>query len=128
VNELGVDEVAQVVAGHGVFVVDLAIDGFRSGPAFPTAGRVENETAFFAFERSLCGLVLLQRIEILEEQQPRALLGAVQFAGAASVFVQDVVYVFEGLFEHRQGVIGLLIEWLKEPTQPGHGCTRAARR
>ena len=31
---------------------------------------------------------------------PGGLLGLVQLAGAASIFVQDVIDVFEGLFEH----------------------------
>jgi len=99
-KELGVDEVAQVVAGHRVVVVGLAGCGLWRGPTFPTVGRIEDEAVLLAFERSFGGLVLLHRVEVFEEEQPRALLGVVQFAGAARVLMQDVVDVFEGLFEH----------------------------
>jgi hypothetical protein len=52
------------------------------------------------FELRLHGLLALQRVEVLEEQQPGRLSGVVQLAGAAGILVQDVVDVLGGLFEH----------------------------
>jgi hypothetical protein len=43
---------------------------------------------------------VLKGIEVFEKKQLGGLLGVVQLAGASSVFVEDVVDVFEGLFEH----------------------------
>ena len=40
---------------------------------------------------------------VLEEQYLGSLLHVVQFATAPGVFVEDVVYVFEGLLEHLIG-------------------------
>ena len=47
------------------------------------------------------GLVVLQGVELFQEEQPGGLLGVVQLAGAAGVFPEDVVDVFEGLFKHE---------------------------
>jgi hypothetical protein len=52
-------------------------------------------------ERSLHGLVLFEGVEVLEEEQPRGLLGVVELAGGASVLVQDIIDVFERLLEQR---------------------------
>ena len=38
---------------------------------------------------------------VFQEEEPGALLGVVQFAGASGVFPEDVVDVFEGLLEHQ---------------------------
>ena len=46
------------------------------------------------------GPVLLQAVEVFQEEQPRGLLGVVEFGGAAGLFPEHVVDVFEGLFEH----------------------------
>ena len=99
-EELLVDEVAEVVAGHGLVVVDLAVLVLGRGPAFPAVGLVEDEGVFLALERGFVGLVLLQPVEVFQEQQPGGLLGVVEFGGAAGLFPEDVVDVFEGLFEH----------------------------
>jgi hypothetical protein len=45
------------------------------------------------------GLVLLQPIEVLEEEEPRSLLGVIEFGGAAGLLPENVVDIFEGLFE-----------------------------
>ena len=55
---------------------------------------------FFPVELGFERLVLLQRVEVFEEKQPGGLLGIVQLAGAPGVLVEDVIDVFEGLFEH----------------------------
>jgi hypothetical protein len=44
---------------------------------------------------------LLQGVEVLEEEQPRGLLGVVELARGASVLVQDIVDVLERLLEQR---------------------------
>jgi hypothetical protein len=43
---------------------------------------------------------VLKGIEVFEKKQSGGLLGVVQLAGVSGVFVEDVVDVFEGLFEH----------------------------
>ena len=99
-KELPVDEVAEVVAGHGLVVVDLAVLALGRGPAFPAIGLVEDVGVFLAFQRGFVGLVLLQPVEVFQEQQPGGLLGVIEFGGAAGLFAEDVVDVFESLFEH----------------------------
>ena len=46
------------------------------------------------------GSVLFKVFEIFQEEQPGGLLGVVEFGGASGFFAEDVVDVFEGLFEH----------------------------
>ena len=84
------------------------------------------------------GLVLLQGVEVFQEEQPGGLLGVVQFAGAVGVFPEDVVDVFEGLFEHEgvRAVTGALIvgvttslpsdcaSFAGEVVSDGAGCSR----
>ena len=111
-KELAVDEIAQVVAGQHLVVVELTVGSFRCGPAFPAVGRIEDEGVLLALQPRLHGLVLLQAIQAIQaiqefqefqEQQPRGLLDVVQFAGTTSLFPEDVVDIFESLFEHGSG-------------------------
>ena len=53
-----------------------------------------------ALEGRLGRPILLQRIEVLEEQEPRRLLGVIQLAGASGILPQDVVDVLEDLLKH----------------------------
>jgi hypothetical protein len=46
-EELGVDEVAQVVASLGLVVVEFAVRVFRRRPAFPSVVGIEDEGYFF---------------------------------------------------------------------------------
>jgi len=50
-------------------------------------------------ERGLHGLVLFEGVEVLEEEEPRGLLGVVELARGTSVLVQDIVDVLERLLE-----------------------------
>jgi len=99
-EQLVVDKVPQVVAGAAFVVVNLAVRTFRGGPFFPPEGLVEDPGIFLAFEFSFGGFVLFEPVEVFQEQQPGTLLGVVEFRGAASFLPEDVVNVFEGLFEH----------------------------
>jgi len=99
-KQLAVYEVAQIVAGRRLVVIRLAVVVFGRGPAFPAVRQVENERVFPALQLGFHGLVLLQAVQKFQEQQPRGLLGVIQFAGATGLFVQNVVDIFEGLFEH----------------------------
>ncbi len=44
---------------------------------------------------------LFQIIEILEEKQPRGLLGIVELGGASGLLTEDIVDVAKSLFEHE---------------------------
>ena len=81
-------------------MVELAVLAFGRGPVLPAIGLVEDVGVFLALQLGFVGLVLLQPVEIFQEQQPRGLLGVVQLGGAARLFAQNIVDVFEGLFEH----------------------------
>ena len=70
------------------------------GPALPAIGLVEDEGVFLALQRGFVGPVLFQAVEIFQEEEPGGLLGVVEFGGAAGLFPENVVDVFEGLFEH----------------------------
>ena len=71
------------------------------GPGAPAVGGVEDVAVGTAFERGFVGLVLLQPVQILEEEQPGGLLGVIEFGGAAALFPEGVVDILEGLFEHE---------------------------
>jgi hypothetical protein len=87
-------------------VVEFAVRSFGRGPALPAVRLVEDVAVLAAFELRVVGFVLFQAIEVFQEQQPRSLLGVVQLGGAAGFFLQHVVDVFEGLFEHGgQGAV-----------------------
>jgi len=111
-EELGVDEVAEVIAGLCFVVVygwvfrganrEIGVPGdFGRGPFVPAVGLVEEEGVLFAVEGGFIGFVLLERVEIFEEEEPGGLLGVVQLRGAASLFAEDVVDVFEGLLKYN---------------------------
>jgi hypothetical protein len=103
-EELGVDELDEVVAGEGGVVVELAVLVLRRGPGFPAIGCVKDVAVFLAFEGGLGGLVVLQRVEVFQEEQPGGLLGVVELTGVAGVLPEDVVDVFEGLFKHGRQI------------------------
>src|SRR5574340_1674901 len=70
------------------------------GPAFPAVLRVEHEGIFSSLQPGFHRLLMFQRVEIFQEQQPRGLLGVVQLGGAARFLPEGVVDILEGLFEH----------------------------
>ena len=99
-KELAVDEVAQVVAGQRTVVVELAVGALGGGPAFPAVGFFEDVAVGAAFERRFGGLVLLQSVQVLEEEQPGGLFGVIEFGGATRLFPEGVVDILEGLLKH----------------------------
>src|SRR5579871_6621661 len=84
---------------------------FGRGPAFPAIGLVEQVGVFFAVQLGLGGAVLFQAVEVFQKQQPGSLLGVIQLGGAAGLFPEYVVDVFEGLLEHAGRHLG---EWLSD--------------
>lgn len=99
-EELAIDEIAQIVAGQGDVVVKLAVRVLGRGPTRPTVGLIKDKAVSPRFQFGLCGLVGFQIVQILEEKQPRALLGVIQFARAARIFMQDVINILKSLFKH----------------------------
>jgi len=95
-------EAREVVAGEGGVVVDLAVLALGRGPAFPAVGFIEDVVIFLAFELGLGGFVGFEGIEIFQKEQPRGLLGVIEFAGAACFFSECIVDVFESLLEHNK--------------------------
>ncbi len=95
-----VDEINEVVAGLGLVVVEFAGFVFRSGPGFPAALLFEDVGVAFAVESGFVGPVLFEAVEVFQEDEQGGLFGVVEFGGAAGLFAEDVVDVFEGLFEH----------------------------
>ena len=100
-EEFAVDEIAEVVAGHGLVVVELAVPALGRGPRFPAAGLVEDEGGFLPIQFRLHRPILFQPVKVFEEQQPGSLLGVIEFRGAAGFFPEHVVNVSKGLFKHR---------------------------
>ena len=108
-EELLVDEGEEIVANLGGVVVDLAVLALGRGPRLPAVGSVEDVGVFFAVECGFGGLIAFEGVEVFQEEQPRGLLGVVEFAGATGVLPEDVVDIFEGLFEHG-GFVSLRCE------------------
>jgi hypothetical protein len=71
-KELGVDEVAEIVAGLRFVVVDLAVFVFGRGPFFPAVGFVEDEGVFLALQAGFVGFV--QAWSLLPNSGPGAVL------------------------------------------------------
>jgi hypothetical protein len=99
-EELAVDEVAQIIAGLGLVVVDLAVFVLRGGPAFPAVRLVEDGGVLLPVEAGFIRLILLQAVEVFEEEESGGLLGVIELGGAAGLFPEDIVDVLEGLLEH----------------------------
>jgi hypothetical protein len=99
-KELLVDVVPEVITRESLVMVDLTTAGFRSRPFPPAVVRIENIGVFFPLQLSLRGFIGFERIEVFQEQQPRALFRVIQLTGASGIFVQDVVDIFKGLFKH----------------------------
>ena len=112
-KELLIDEVAEVVAGQGRVVVELAVLALGRGPGFPAVGFVEDVGVRLPLQCGLIGAVLLQPIEVFQEEEPGGLLRVIQFRRASRLFPEDVVDIFEGLFEHGH---------LFFINRCGHGC------
>jgi hypothetical protein len=55
-------------------------------------------------QRGLSALVMFQIVKVLEEEGPGGLLGVIEFGGAAGLFPEDVIDVFECLLEHRNPI------------------------
>jgi hypothetical protein len=100
-------------------VVEFAVLALGCGPVFPSILRIKNIGVFFAFERSLGALVLFKIVEVFQEQQPRRLLGVIEFTGATRLFPKDVIDVSESLFKHSDMEGKLLII----PQKPRGGIT-----
>jgi hypothetical protein len=82
-EELLVDEVAEVVAGLGAVVVDLAVAVFGGGPGFSAVGLVKDEGVAVPVECGFVGFVLFEVVQVLQEEEPGGLPGVVEFGGAA---------------------------------------------
>jgi hypothetical protein len=81
-------------------VVDLAILALGRGPAFPTVVFIEDEGVLLPVQPGLHRFLLFHLIEVFEEEEPRGLLGVIQFSRATGLFPENVVYISEGLFKH----------------------------
>jgi hypothetical protein len=99
-KELRVHELAEVVSGHGLVVVEFAVLALGRSPAFPPIGLVKDVGIFPAFQRGLAAFVLLKIVEVFQEQEPGGLLRVVKLSSAASFFPKNVIDVFKGLLEH----------------------------
>ena len=69
-KQLLVDEIAQVITGLGLVVVELAITSFGCGPGFPSIGLVKNVGIFLPAQGGFVSAVLLKTVEIFQKQQP----------------------------------------------------------
>ena len=88
-------------------MVQLPIGALGHGPSLPAVGLVDDVAVGFAVQLCFQRLVGLQCVQVLQEQQPRGLLGVVQLTVTACVLVQDVVDILEGLFEHGSPSLSL---------------------
>lgn len=98
-KEFEIHKIAQFVAGERV-VIDFAVFAFRRRPGFPAERLFEQVGVFLAVELGFGGTVFVERVEVLQEENPGGLLRVVEFGGAAGFSAENVVNVPENLFEH----------------------------
>ena len=99
-EEITVYIVDEVITGKRIVVVKLAIRRFWRGPGRPAVCVVDDVLVGFAVQFGVQRLFLLKIVQVLEKQHPGCLFGVVQFRGAARLFPEDVIDIFEGLLEH----------------------------
>ena len=102
-EELAVDEVAEVIAGERLVVVDLPGGILRCGPGLPAVWLVEDMGVLLAVELGFVGLVFFEAVEIFQKKKPGSLFGVVEFARTTGLFPENVVDILEGLFKHGLG-------------------------
>ncbi|QDU20659.1 hypothetical protein ETAA1_26160 [Urbifossiella limnaea] len=118
-EQLLVHEVPQVVAAERLVVVDLPALVLRRGPTLPAVRLVEDEGVLLALQRRLVRPVLFQPVEVLQEEEPRRLLGVVELGRAAGFFPKRVVDVLERLLEHGANPV-----WSRGRRGAGHTQSR----
>jgi hypothetical protein len=94
-KQLAVDEIPQIVPGQRRVVIQLAVAAFGRGSTLPAVRRIEDERIRLPRQRRHGRLILLQPVQIFQEQQPRGLLGTVQFRRASRLFAKRAVNVLE---------------------------------
>jgi hypothetical protein len=72
-----VDEVAEIVAGLGLVVIQLAEVIFGGGPGFPAIRWIEDEGVRLTVECGFVGFVLFEAVQVFQEEEPGGLLGVI---------------------------------------------------
>lgn len=80
---------------------NLHLGSCQHSPAFPAVGLIEDEAVTLPLQPGFVRLVLLQRVEMFQEQEPGGLLSIVQFGRTSGFFPEHVIDVSKGLFEHE---------------------------
>ena len=103
-KKLAVDEDGKIVAGQRIVVIEGAVSLLWRGPVLPAIWLLDDGAIGFARERGFTRSFVLQIVEIFEKQNPRVLLGVIELRGASRLFPEDVVDVFECLFEQASAL------------------------
>ena len=69
-KELLVDEVAQVIPGHGLVVVQLAVLVLWRGPALPAVGRFKQVRILLAVQARFGRPVFFETVEVFRKEEP----------------------------------------------------------
>jgi len=101
-EEFMIHKINQIFPDHGGMMIDFSFESFWDCPSIPLE--------FWSNERSIvlsceCGSITTVRfkiIEILEEKNPRTLLDIVELTSTSSIFMEDIIDISEGLFEHSK--------------------------
>jgi len=67
-EQLAVDELSQVVAGLGLFVVNLVVFAFGGGPAFPSVWLAQDVIVLLSRKRRPGGFFRFECIKIFQEE------------------------------------------------------------
>jgi len=85
-KRLLIDEVAEVVAGEGGIVIEIAVLALGRGPTLPAGGLVEDVGVSLPVQSGFGGFVLLEAVKIFQEEEPGRLLGVVELRDAPASF------------------------------------------
>ena len=102
-EQLAVDIVDQVRPGQRVVMVESSVLGLRRRPFRPAVRGIDDEGIGLALELRQQRAFLLEVVEILQEQNPRSLLGVIELRRAPRLLPEHVVDVLERLLEHEFG-------------------------
>ena len=108
-KESRIHEVDEILSDKSDMMIDLPILSLRYCPSIPLELWSDEWTVFSTREDRDITTIPFEIIKILQEEDPWGLLDIVECTPTSSIFVEDIIDIFEGLFEHEYIVYNCLL-------------------